>query len=90
MTSMNQQYLKQKAAWLRRVLFEMFCTAEQGHPGSVMSQVDILIALFYGGVMRFERGKPNVNWRDRIIISKGHATMSLYPIYADLGYFEEE
>jgi transketolase len=54
-----------------------------------MSQVEILTALFYGGVMRFERGNADVGWRDRIIISKGHATMGLYPIFSDLGYFDQ-
>ena len=87
---MDQALLMRKAAWLRRVLFEMLSSAKQGHPGSVMSQVEILTALFYGGVMRFKKGNANVRWRDRIIISKGHATMGLYPIFSDLGYFDRD
>ena len=85
---MNLNLLEQKAAWLRRVSFDLLSSAQQGHPGSIMSQVEILVSLFYGGVLRYERGDPNVDWRDRLIISKGHATMGLYPIYADIGYFE--
>ena len=38
--------------------------------------------------MRYQHGNPDSPDRDRIIISKGHATMGLYPIFADLGYFD--
>jgi len=86
---MDQKELDRCAAWLRRVSFEMLAAAEQGHPGSVMSQIEILVTLFYGGVIRYEKGNPNSKLRDRIIISKGHATMGLYPIFADLGYFDK-
>ena len=87
---MDHRWLEKKAARLRRILFDMLSSAKQGHPGSVMSQVEILVTLFYGGVMRFERGNADVGWRDRIIISKGHATMGLYPIFSDVGYFDNK
>jgi transketolase len=86
---MAYQNLEEKAKWLRKTLFEMFVSTEQGHPGSVFSQVDILTALFYGNVIRYTPGKPDDPDRDKIIISKGHATMGLYPIFADLDYFPE-
>ena len=79
--------LIKKASWLRRVSFEMLASAKQGHPGSVMSQIEILVSLFYGGVIKFDKGDPDSKLKDRIIISKGHATMGLYPIFADLEYF---
>ncbi len=79
--------LTAKAAWLRRELFEMMARAGQGHPGSVFSMVDILVALFYGVPIRFKPDDPD---RDRLVISKGHATMSVYPILADLGFFSKE
>ncbi len=86
---MEIEELKKKAAWLRRASFEALVTAGQGHPGSMMSQIEILTALFYGDIIRYERGQPESRSRDRIIISKGHATMGLYPIFADIGYFDE-
>jgi len=79
--------LTAKAAWLRRELFEMAARAGQGHLASVLSMVDILVALFYGVSTRFRPDDPN---RDRLIISKGHATMGVYPILADLGFFPVE
>ena len=85
---MDHVLLERKAAELRRILFEMLSSVKQGHPGSVMSQIEILTALFYGGVMRYEKGNADVHWRDRIIISKGHATMGLYPIFSELGGYD--
>ena len=76
-----------KAAWLRRELFEMAARAGQGHLASVLSMVDILVALFYGMPTNFRPDDPN---RDRLIISKGHATMGVYPILADLGSFRSK
>ena len=84
---MDHKKLEEKARWLRKALFEMFVSAKQGHPGSVFSQIEILTALFYGGIIRYRPDGPD---RDRIIISKGHATMGLYPILADLNYFPLE
>jgi len=82
--------LEARARWLRATLFEMLARANQGHPGSIFSQVEILVTLFYGGYFSYTKGKPADPNRDRIIISKGHATMGLYPILADAGYFSSE
>jgi len=67
----------------------MLVSAQQGHPGSVLSQIEILVSLFYGDIMRYEKNNPNSKTRDKIIISKGHSAMGLYPIFADLGYFDK-
>ena len=84
------QRIKQKAAWLRQELFEMFLRARQGHPGSVFSQIEITAVLYYGDVLKYKHGDPTWQGRDKVIISKGHATMGLYPILADIGYFPME
>ena len=85
----NINFLKKKSAWLRKTIFEMSFKAQQGHPGSVLSEIDILVSLYYGGIIKFNKGEPYSEDRDRIIISKGHAAMGLYPIFADIGYFDE-
>ena len=78
--------LVERAKWLRRQVFEMSVRAKQGHLASVLSEIEIIIALFYGGILRYTVGQPDAE-RDLVIISKGHATMGLYPILADIGYF---
>ena len=76
-----------KASWLRQKCFQMFLASNQGHPGSVFSQIEILTYLFYGNIIDFNDIKEKN--RDKFIISKGHATMGSYPILADLGFFDE-
>jgi len=82
--------LASKSQWIRQTIFEMAARTRQGHLASALSQVEIIVALYYGGFMRYTPGNPNDPDRDRLIVSKGHATMSVYPILADLGYFPEE
>lgn len=53
---------------------------------SSLSCVEILTALHYGGVRVFDPKNPLWEERDRFIISKGHGTISFYPILADLGF----
>ena len=38
----NLIFLKQKSAWLRKKIFEMCYDVQTGHPGSVLSEIDIL------------------------------------------------
>tara|TARA_B100001123_G_C15012755_1_gene908223 strand:+ start:32 stop:865 length:834 start_codon:yes stop_codon:yes gene_type:complete len=84
----NIKFLKYKSAWLRNKIFDMCYNVQTGHPGSVFSEIDILVSLFYGGILKFDKGNPNSSNRDRIIISKGHAAMGLYPIFADIDYYD--
>lgn len=79
--------LVSRSKWLRQQVFEMAARARQGHLASVLSEIEILITLYYGGVLRYTSDVPYHPDRDKIIVSKGHATMGLYPILADIGYF---
>jgi len=64
--------LIEKPGWLRKQLFEMVMRTKKGHVPSSFSIVEILIALFYGGILRYQAGRPADPRRDRIIVSKGH------------------
>lgn len=78
------------SAKLRRRLFQMMASAKQGHPGSVLSMVDFVTYLFRSGRLHNFLPEYDRSERDKIIISKGHATMALYPILAELGFFSED
>jgi transketolase len=65
----------------------MCLSGRSGHLVSSFSCADILVALYYGGVLRFDPDNPGWSERDRFIMSKGHGAISLYPILADLGFF---
>ena len=75
--------LGNKAKQYRRELFEKFLLTGQGHPGSTFSMLEIVVCLYHRGYVRlYEDSKTFI---DKVLISKGHATVALYPILADLG-----
>ena len=75
---------------LRRDIVEMTTTAGSGHPSSSMSAIDIIVAIYCGGVLRHDSKNPHDPDRDRFILSKGHASPALYAILAETGYFPKE
>lgn len=74
---------------IRRHVISMIYEAGSGHPGGSLSCVDILTVLYFHK-MRHNPLKPSWVDRDRFILSKGHATPTLYAILAESGYFPIE
>ena len=81
------QALTQKAYGIREAMLGTCIKAGTGHVTSSMSCVEILVALYYGGVMRHDPKAPDWPDRDRLFLSKGQASPVLYTILADRGYF---
>jgi len=79
--------LKKKANWVRRKILEMMVTAGAGHIAPSFSCIEILVALYDGGILRINPKDPKWKERDRFILSKGHASVALYAVLADLGFF---
>ena len=79
--------LEKKANWTRQQTLEMCAGISGGHLASSFSCIDILVALYYGGILRFDPANPDWDERDRLIVSKGHGAIGLYPILSDLGFF---
>src|SRR6516164_8662392 len=71
---------------VRRDIIQMTGAAKSGHPGGSLSAVEILVTLFFGGVMRHDPKNPKWPERDRFILSKGHACPVLYSVFAEAGY----
>ena len=88
---MNDQALKSKldakAQWLRETVLAMATRAKSGHISTAFSQAEMLVALYYGGILKFDAKNDDWEGRDRFILSKGQGGIGLYPILADLGYF---
>jgi len=81
---MNISLLRKKSIEMRKKIFNKFYLLKEGHPGSVMSVMDILIVLYYSGFVRINKKKNKHIIKDDVIISKGHATVGQYPILHDL------
>ncbi len=82
-------YLKKKAAEIRIELLKMIFKAGMGHTASSLSNVDLLVTLYYN-IMKINPADPEWEERDRFILSKGHAVESYYCILAALGFIERE
>jgi len=63
------------------------CVSNGGHLVSSFSCVDILVTLYYGGILNVNPNNPQWEDRDRFILSKGHGETALYAVLADLGFF---
>lgn len=79
--------LKAKAVQVRRDSIEMITAAGSGHPGGSLSEVELLVALWFR-VMRHDPKNPQWAARDRFILSKGHGCPPLYSCMAHAGYFD--
>ena len=84
---MSVDELKQQAKILRQHIVRMTTAAGSGHPSSSLSAVEIVTALFFGGILRHDPEQPKWPERDRFILSKGHAVPVLYAALAESGYF---
>lgn len=67
----------------RRVIDLTFLSGNAGaHIGGSLSIVELLTALYLGN-LRYKHDDPTWEYRDRVILSKGHAAMALYPTLAE-------
>jgi len=78
--------LENTARRIRRHIIEMTGAAKSGHPGGSLSAVEILVALYFGGVLRHDPQRPDWIDRDRFLLSKGHGCPVLYAVMAEAGY----
>ena len=81
------RYLKDKALWIRKETLNIHRTSQETRIASSLSCVEIFTVLYYGKILNFKSSERNWENRDRFIISKGHGAISLYPVLADVGYF---
>lgn len=87
---LDSQALREMARQVRLDILESTTKAGSGHPSSSWSATDILVALFFGGILRYRADDPWWPERDRFIMSKGHAAPLLYSILSRAGYFPVE
>lgn len=85
---LNNDELIEKARQLRLEVLEMTSKAGSGHPSSSWSAVEIVTALYFGGILRYNPEEPLWPERDRFIMSKGHAAPLLYAALAHAGYID--
>jgi transketolase len=82
--------LQAKSRAVRRHIINNTTAAGSGHPTSSLSATDLAVALYFGGVLRYDVKNPTWPGRDKFILSKGHAAPLLYAVLAEAGYFSTD
>jgi transketolase len=90
MTSQPHEDLVARSKWVWRETLAIHRRVAETRIASSLSSVDVFVALYYGGVLEFDARAPLGDARDRCVISKGHGSICMYPILADLGFFPKE
>jgi transketolase len=79
--------LARKARWVRVETLRLHRLAPETRVASSLSAVEIFTTLYYGGLLAHDGANPRWEGRDRLIVSKGHGSICLFPILAERGYF---
>lgn len=81
--------LKEKARQIRKETLNLSRVSASFRLASSLSPIEIFVVLYYSGIMRFNPKNPRWEERDRFITSKGHGSIAMYPILAELGFFDK-
>ena len=74
---------------IRKKIFLMIAKAGGGHITPSFSVVEILTALYFK-ILKIDPRNPKDPGRDRFILSKGHASATLYATLAQRGFIDEK
>lgn len=81
--------LEEIARNVRRGIIDAVYFGKSGHPGGALSCTDILVDLYFNE-MNIDPKNPRMEDRDRLILSKGHASPAIYSVLANRGFFPVE
>src|SRR5690606_23418858 len=85
--NVTPEFLAERARFVRLETVRLTRIAGAGHYSSTFSAAELFAALYYAH-LRIDPARPDWPDRDRFILSKGHAAIGLYPVLADLGFFD--
>ncbi len=80
------QYLAQQ---FRVMVLDILHEKGTGHWGGASSAAELLVALYFDA-LRVRPAQPRWADRDRLVVSKGHASAMLYTVLAHRGFFPVE
>ena len=86
---MNNLELKKRANDVRKGIVTAVHSAKAGHPGGSLSAADLYTFLYFEE-MNIDPKKPDMEERDRFVLSKGHTAPGLYAALAHRGFVPVE
>ena len=85
--NVSKEFLEDRAKFIRLETVRLTKIAGAGHYSSTFSAAELLSVLYYAQ-MRINPAEPDWPERDRFVLSKGHIAIGLYPVLADLGFYD--
>lgn len=85
----NVAQLEKLAKLIRYYTLAMTTNAGSGHPTSSLSATELMAALLFGGVFKFDADHPERPNNDRLVFSKGHASPLFYALWLAAGKLTE-
>ena len=85
---LNYYKIKKHIRTARKLVIKGTTAAASGHPGGSFSMAEIMGVLF-NNYLHFDTKNPLWEDRDRLVLSKGHASPGLFSNLAVAGYFDE-
>ncbi|MDD6269293.1 MAG: transketolase [Oscillospiraceae bacterium] len=82
----TKKQLQATACKVRMGVIEGTFNAKSGHPGGSLSISDLLTYLYFAK-MHVDPSQPEMEDRDRLVLSKGHCAPALYSVLAQRGFF---
>ena len=86
---MTNLELQKTANEIRKSIITAVHSAKSGHPGGSLSAADIFTYLYFEE-MNVDPANPQMENRDRFVLSKGHTAPGLYGALAEKGFFPKE
>lgn len=86
---MDKTKLRNIALEIRKGALTAVFSAQSGHPGGSLGIAEILAYLYFEE-MNVDPANPKNPDRDRLVLSKGHASPALYAALAEKGFFPKE
>jgi transketolase len=86
----NLKKLEQISQEIREEIIQMLLEAKSGHCAGPLGAVEQYVALYFGGILKYDAQNPDWPERDRVVVSNGHYAPLLYAVLAQAGYFKKE
>ena len=86
---MTNLELQKTANEIRKSIITAVHSAKSGHPGGSLSAADMFTYLYFEE-LNVDPANPQMENRDRFVLSKGHTAPGLYGALAEKGFFPKE
>lgn len=81
----NKSYLMNISKEIRLNILKEIFNKKKGHIGGCLSCVDLIVSIYFSNIFKLKKKNLKSKKRDRFILSKGHAALTLYAVLDKIG-----